>query len=787
MPQSSFRLHRRVTWAPVALCLVCLCGVPARTDAAGASVRAGTATSVQGWQQRLATVEDDLRRVSANDAAARDRIAQLLVGLRREISAALSSEPAARDASQLWLEPAGSLATVEDLAAEVSRLRATLSRMAAAGGPGGDEAAFYMGRVDVAVTAESTMSATTEMTPAGAAVINSKEIEAHGRSSLSTALSLAPGVTFTRVGQRNETTVYVRGFDMRQVPLFIDGIPVYTPYDGYADLDRFTTFDVAELRVSKGFSSVLYGPNALGGAINIISRRPSDRLSGIAGAGLGLGPSRSAFINIGSRLNAWYLQGSASYLTSDTFPLPADFPGSTYQPAGGGRLGAYKRDGKFDAKLGWTPRAGDEYVVSYVGQRGKKGNPPYAGTDPAVKMRYWQWPSWDKDSVYLLSHTRLGSSSYVRGRVFYDVYDNALYSFDDATYTTQVKPSSFQSLYHDNTAGGSVEFGTTRLPRQTLRAAGHFKNDVHHDRNVGEPNKDFQGHLMSFGVEDTVAVSSKVSLVAGISGDRQTTVKAVDYQKGAQRDLLADCATRGIGCGTSSGINPQAGLFYAALAGMLRGTVAHKTRMPSLKDRYSYKFGTAIPNPDLTAERATTVEAGYQGAIGTKASFQASLFYSRINDLIQSFPVSAGITQQRNIGAASSAGVELDVRTLVLPRLDLGGNYTYLERKNISDPAVRLVDTPRHKGIVSAILTPMPAVRIMVNIEYEQGRWTLNDASHYLAVPGFAIVSAKGIWTIRKKLDLEAGIFNAFDRYYWVADGYPEAGRTVMANLRWRF
>ena len=81
-------------------------------------------------------------------------------------------------------------------------------------------------------------------------------------------------MSFTRIGSRNETTVYVRGFDMRQVPLFIDGIPIYTPYDGYADLGRFTTFDVAEVRVSKGFASVLYGPNALGGAINIVSRRP---------------------------------------------------------------------------------------------------------------------------------------------------------------------------------------------------------------------------------------------------------------------------------------------------------------------------------------------------------------------------------------------------------------------------------------------------------------------------------------------------------------------------------
>ena len=58
------------------------------------------------------------------------------------------------------------------------------------------------------------------------------DLQANDRPSLAGALALAPGVTFTRSGSRNETGVCVRGFDMRQVPLFVDGIPIYTPYDG---------------------------------------------------------------------------------------------------------------------------------------------------------------------------------------------------------------------------------------------------------------------------------------------------------------------------------------------------------------------------------------------------------------------------------------------------------------------------------------------------------------------------------------------------------------------------
>jgi outer membrane cobalamin receptor len=201
--------------------------------------------------------------------------------------------------------------------------------------------------MDVAVTADAGVTATAAMPPAGAVVLEAKEIAAHGQVALPGALALAPGVSFARVGQRNETTVYVRGFDNRQVPVFVDGIPVYTPYDGYADLERFTTFDMAELQVSKGFTSVIYGANTLGGAINVVSRRPATRLEGTAGFFAGTGESASGYVNLGTRAASWYLQGGASYLTADQVRMSADFAPAKYED-GGARENSYRHDGKFN-------------------------------------------------------------------------------------------------------------------------------------------------------------------------------------------------------------------------------------------------------------------------------------------------------------------------------------------------------------------------------------------------------------------------------------------------------
>ncbi len=755
MERRLFGVHVRAPFLTAAVCALAAL-------LAFAAVSRAEDDPVGAWQQRLAQVESRLGRLAAGDSEGRTRLAADVAILRTEIATWLTTFKPAQESGDVWLTPSEGASAIADLAAEVGRIRSVLSRISSALREEG-EGAFYLGRVDVAVTAAMATAATAEATPAGASLLDSTDLRAHDRNTLAQALALAPGVSFTRIGSRNETTVYVRGFDMRQVPLFIDGIPIYTPYDGYADLTRFTTFDVSEVQVSKGFTSVLYGPNTLGGAINIVSRRPSGKIDGIAGGSYGSGPAGQGYLNLGTTFGQFYLQGGASYMRSATFPLADGFTPVAIQPSGD-RVNAEARDARFNVKLGWTPNGTDEYAISYVGQRGEKGNPPYAGTDTSVKIRYWQWPYWDKDSVYVIANKHLGSASYLRVRGFYDTYDNALYAYDDKTYTTQNKSSSFQSLYADHTYGGSVEWGTT-IGQHTLRAAGHVKRDEHEDHNVGSPASHFDGRIFSVGAEDTWLLASKLSLVAGLGIDWQSTGRAETYNSGQLIDLLTLCQAGTTSCGSSSGVNPQAGLFYAVPTGQVRFTVSRKTRMPSLKDRYSYKFGTATPNPDLKAEHDVTVEAGYQGTLGSKTSFQASAFHARITDLIQSVYLQPNLVQNQNFGEASNSGVELDMRTHLLPKVDFGVNYTYLHRENISSPTTPLVETPRHKGRVSLVATPVAFVQAVANVDFEAGRRTQNEGGHYLDAPSFAVLDLKGVWLVGHGVDAELGVFNAFDKY----------------------
>ncbi len=328
-----------------------------------------------------------------------------------------------------------------DTAQDAAALRAFLEERLRAK-PG---SAFHLGRIEVNVNAELPQVSTAE-------TLDENDFRARNLRLVPEALNLVPGVSIQRIGPRNERGVIIRGFDVRQVPLYIDGIPVYVPYDGYVDMDRFLTFDIGEMQVSKGFSSPLYGPNALGGAINLITKSPTKPLNLDLGTGYASGRQINGFANVGARWRKFWTQGGFAWLSSDTFPLSGNFVPIPLQLTGR-RNNAFQQDYKGRVRFGWTPNAQDQYTFTYANQQGQKGNPPYAGTDSTVRPRYWQWPSWDKESFYFVGNKGLGEFTYLRARFYYDRFDNLLKSYDNSCYCTQTLPSSFISPYDDDTNG----------------------------------------------------------------------------------------------------------------------------------------------------------------------------------------------------------------------------------------------------------------------------------------------------------------------------------------------
>lgn len=612
--------------------------------------------------------------------------------------------------------------------------------------------------------------------------VTGEEAVQRGRRDVVAAAALLPEVSVTEIGGRGEKSIWVRGFDMRQVPLFIDGIPVYVPYDGNIDASRFSTFGMSELSVSPGFSPLIYGPNTLGGAINVVSLRPVRPQELEAKAGVFSGKGVEAAVRAGARRPDGYAQASVAYREREDFRVSDDFQ-PTETEDGGRRNNSDSRDLQVAAKAAWTPGdRGDELVAGFVRQDSAKGVPPYTGSDPAVRPRYWRYTDWVKNSLYAVGRKSFGPDGYVKPRVFYDTYENTLKSFDDATYTTQAKKYAFTSMYDDYTFGGSLEAGKTVTDRHILRGAVHYKQDVHRERNAGEPESEFSDWTGAVALEDRVRLAKDWALALGADVERRESLKAAD-RSGPETVSYPDNG--------NTTVNPQAGLFYAVTGGVFRVTLAQKSRFPTLKDRYSYKLGTALPNPDLDPETARHAEAGYEGRVISNVECRASVFYSRLDDTITQVdqveydqPTDTWLAQMQNVGESEHYGTELGLVWQARPDLKLGGQYAFLKRRNLDRPDIQPTDTPEHRASLYAEWQAWSRLMLVPGVEYSSSRYS---TSYGTKADGFWLCNLDLQVMLPHGFSLNAGIHNLLDENYELNEGYPEEGRNYYVSLRMEY
>jgi iron complex outermembrane receptor protein len=700
---------------------------------------------------------------------------------------------------------------------------------------------FNLGHVAVTVTADTAPPAPV------ADSIDKPEIEEHDFVNVAKALDFLPGVSIQHIANnRNEAGMMVRGFSSRgQVPLYLDGIPIYVPYDGYVDFNRFLTTDIAEIQVARGYSSPLLGPNALGGSINLVTKEPVQKVEGDALIGTGSGNTLLSSLHLGSRWQKFFVEGSLDWLQLDFIPLSGSFPVSQYKNLPNitmtDRLNqSNSRDEKFSGRSGWTPRREDEYVFSYSNQKGQKGVPLYQGPDTAATFKnFWNWPYWDMDGYYFHSNTVLGESSAVKLRAFYNQFRNAINMYSDDTYSAMNTKSAEHSMYNEHTEGISSEFSTRALDRNTIGASFFFKDDDHTEHGIYpgmspfpllEPTLSDQDRQTSIGLQDAIVLSPRLHLTGGFSADHLNGVQAQSYNAALTGLVPFTCIaspdnTSFSGCTAHVwNYNPQASLSYAVeKSGNLFFTFADRGRFPMLKDTYSASMGAGLPNPDLKPEHSRNWNAGYSHVLAARTLVQAVLFRSDLRDAIESVyvtdpggtspataycpnsKITGFCSEMANLGKEIHEGVEIEVRSVPLSRLNVAASYSYLNRNiaydysslanvsQVNTSVITLPTLPKNKLIGTATLRLPRQVLLMASARYEGGI-TLQDTTYASSSPlylpyaeSYGTVDLGAVAPIYSGVTAQVGVRNLMDRNYYYTAGYPEAGRNWYFNLRYRF
>lgn len=633
------------------------------------------------------------------------------------------------------------------------------------------------------------------------------------RRTLDDAANLIPGVTAGNSGgSRNERLLFVRGFDRFQVPLSIDGIRVYLPADNRLDYGRFLTPDIAEVQVAKGYASVLDGPGGMGGAVNLVTRRPSKELEIEGRAQLNLDRDLdyagvTTFGLIGTRQDRWYAQASHTANVVDHWDLPGDIR-PTVNEDGGERDFSEARDWRVNAKLGFTPNATDEYVLSYTRQEGEKNAPLHLTDTSNVSLRNWKWPEWTIESAYFLSTTQLGDRATLKTRAFYNSFYNLLQSFDNRTQTTQSLPRAFDSPYDDNAYGGSAQLDLALTGADALSLAFHYRRDEHNEAQVSrpsspvrtvEPNQRSAERTWSAAIENRLDLTPTLRLTLAGSYDWRDLDRAEDF--GVPPGATGAARLFSYPLRNAEAWNAQGRLDWRDDEGtQAHASLSSRARFPTLFERFSSQFGTAEANPDLKPERATNAEIGGTHRFGP-FTVGGAMFYSWLTDALVSVRTPANLNRRDNLGSADYYGAELSLDLQLADTLQAGVNYGYIHRSfDAGAPPAgglirpfELTDVPEHKGFAFVAWQPIPALSVTPSVEFASDRTTVTPASANALLPvyyqtgDYITAALRADYAVTAAISVGVGARNLFDRGYTLTDGFPEPGRRLFVGLRARY
>lgn len=566
------------------------------------------------------------------------------------------------------------------------------------------------------------------------------KIETLQPRNLADVLSYSSG-TFVSVGSKNEFHLKIRGFESQRIALLYDGIPVYEPYFNSFDLKTITTEEIESIKVVKGASSVLYGPNAMGGIVNVITRRPVPPSFSLSSSY----DSQSAFDLASSGSVRWekvFFSGFLSYGKSDGYDWIRD----------GSRVSMDNSDYEkinVTGKVYIYPNERSELLFEagyYTSEYGIPAATAY------YRPRYWRFKDWDRWQFNLGGTFALFKKGSLKVRAYYVRHYNVLDAYSGSDY----KSLQWESTYKNDSYGtfllGSMPFAAQNEFKFSL----NFRDDkVRTQDDTGEAWEEFQHQTYSMGLESHFRLNPQWRVVAGASLDHL-------------RKFTGENKTS---------LNPIAGLnFNPAEYIDLRVSLSQKSRFPSMRSLYSSTGG----NPDLQHERGTSVELGFLYDRGFL--FSGAVFYNKIRDLIQSVRQIDGSRTDMNIGKGHIAGFEMEFLK-VFRGFDLSVNYTYLDGVNEDeDRPLDLVPESQLNFVVN--------VFIRKNMKFSLSGLYVSRAEilvfdDIVQVPGYFVLNA--VFSVKiSDFDIFLKAENLLDNDYVTEPGYPMKARAVALGFRYR-
>lgn len=582
---------------------------------------------------------------------------------------------------------------------------------------------------DVVVSAEAAPEPSVSLGTA-ATVIDAAEI---ARSKAATVLDLlrtVPGLDVVQSGGvGGVTSLFLRGTSSTQTLVLLDGVALNSPYFGGTDLSAISTANVERVEVVRGPYSALYGSEAIGGVVQIFTRRGAE--DGVHGEGS---------FAVGSA-------GAKEGLGEIRF-LESDFSGTfafRRTLSSGDQFNEFFSGSSVSGAL--TARLSEGATLGVVARRdtGRTGIP----TDGA-------FPTPQRSTSADTTTVEVPFSYSLSKKFSLDL--SVRYTRDQPEYADPADPFFTSSTTDARRAGGRVAASGTWGAHRLAVGVDVERTQVSSESNFGVALDGATSRTFALFAEDRIALAGeKLVATAGVRWDDHSAF--------------------------GGAVSPRVTLAWRVVPALkLRAAAGSAFRAPSLGELYYPYSG----NPDLQPERSTGWEVGAEWTILEGVVGEATGFWNDIRDLIQ---YDAQTFTNRNIGHARTRGVELAVRTAVGERAYLRASYTVLDAKDV-DADAPLIRRPRDRASLTAGSGFGKGGSFSVTAIFVGAR-TDRDAADFTTVvesPSYLRVDAAVtlpplVWSFSPWVR----VTNAFNRAYAEVNGFPAPSRRFLAGIEASF
>lgn len=574
-------------------------------------------------------------------------------------------------------------------------------------------------------------------------VITRQELEDRQIRQVSDVLRTVPGVAVNRTGPLGQSAqIRIRGSESNQTLVLIDGVEVNDPSsESEFDFAHLMADDIERIEVLRGPQSALYGSDAIGGVVNIVTRRGEGPVGGTASLeGGGYGTVRDHASVSGGDDDLDVLLGAAGLLTDGT------------SAARRGSEADGTRNGTVYTKIGLHP---SELVdIDVIGRytRFRTDLDGFAGGLGAIDSRD------DVDGSTFLGRIqgRLklldGRWEHVVGLSYVD--DSRDYRDGDDIVTSSYRGKTTRIDYQTNLS----------LDTEALLPAEHrLTFAVDHEEQQADSDSGFADFSRRIGS-------------TGLVGQYQLGLFDSLFLTGSVRhdlnDLFRDTTTWRL----------TAAYRIDATGTKLRASYGTGVKNPTLFELYGFT-NTYRGNPNLKPERAEGWDAGFDQEVwGDRVVLDATYFEQRISDLI----VGSGQGSANLPGTATARGVELGVSVIPIDDLTVRAAYTYTDAQDAT--GAELVRRPRNIASLDINYRFLDgAATVNLGIDYNGPQKDLAFDEAYNSSPatldGYTLVNLAASYQVSDRVQVYGRIDNLLDEAYeevWTYGSLRRAGYLGM-------